>query len=73
MFQSIPSETKLVVKLGRALLPGEYKIKVYLLRMNDPEVGVTMVTLLLKWLKKLFCKTVLCVYVGHRRVKRNIH
>eukprot|EP00731_Ephydatia_muelleri_P029733 Em0021g256a len=40
VFQSMPSETKLTVKLGRALLPGEYRIKVYLLRMNDPEYCV---------------------------------
>ena len=40
MFQSMPSETKLTVKFGRALLPGEYRIKAYLLRMNDPEYCV---------------------------------
>ena len=31
------------VKLGRALNPGEYRVKLYLLRMGDIEVSSCMV------------------------------
>ena len=37
--QSVPNETSLVVRLGRALQPGEYRIRLSLLRIREPEVG----------------------------------
>lgn len=36
--QSVPNETKMIVRLGRALLPGEFRIKLSLLRINEVEV-----------------------------------
>ncbi len=36
---TVPTETKMVVRLGRALLPGEFRIKLFLLRINDAQVG----------------------------------
>ena len=36
--QSVPNETKMIVRLGRALLPGEFRIKLFLLRINEVEV-----------------------------------
>ena len=35
--QSVPSETKMVVRLGRALKPGEFRVKLSLLDINEPE------------------------------------
>ncbi len=37
--QSVPNETRMIVRLGRALLPGEFRIKLSLLRINDAEVS----------------------------------
>lgn len=36
--QSVPNETRMIVRLGRALLPGEFRIKLSLLRINEVEV-----------------------------------
>ena len=36
--QSVPNETRMIVRLGRALLPGEFRIKLSLLRINETEV-----------------------------------
>jgi len=36
--QSVPNETRMIVRLGRALMPGEYRIKLFLLRINEVEV-----------------------------------
>ena len=36
--QEVPNETKMIVRLGRALLPGEFRIKLSLLRINETEV-----------------------------------
>lgn len=36
--QSVPNETRMIVRLGRALLPGEFRIKLSLLRINESEV-----------------------------------
>ena len=38
---TVPSETRLIVRLGRALLPGEVRVRLSLLRMDQPEVSVT--------------------------------
>ena len=35
--QSVPNETKMVVRLGRALKPGEFRVKLSLLEINEPE------------------------------------
>ena len=35
---TVPNDTRLVVKLGRALKQGEFRIKLYLLRMKEAEV-----------------------------------
>ena len=35
--QPVPNETKMVVRLGRALKPGEFRVKLSLLEVNDPE------------------------------------
>ncbi len=37
---TVPTETRIVVRLGRALLPGEFRIKLFLLKVNDPQVRV---------------------------------
>ena len=37
--QSVPNETRMVVRLGRALMPGEFRIKVFLLQINQFEVS----------------------------------
>ena len=36
--QSVPNETRMTVRLGRAVLPGEFRIKLSLLRINETEV-----------------------------------
>lgn len=36
--QSVPNETRMIVQLGCALLPGEFRIKLSLLRINETEV-----------------------------------
>ncbi len=38
---TVPTETKMVVRLGRALLPGEFRIKLFLLRINDAQVRMS--------------------------------
>ena len=35
---TVPNETRLVVRLGRALLPGEVRVRLSLLRMGETEV-----------------------------------
>ena len=35
---SVPNETRLVVRLGRAILPGEIRVQLSLLRMGETEV-----------------------------------
>ena len=35
--QPVPNETKMVVRLGRALKPGEFRVKLSLLEINEPE------------------------------------
>ena len=35
--QAVPNETKMVVRLGRALKPGEFRVKLYLLEVNEAE------------------------------------
>ena len=35
--QPVPNETKMVVRLGRALKPGEFRVKLSLLEINKPE------------------------------------
>ena len=40
--QSVPNETRMIVRLGRALMPGEYRIKLFLLQINEVEVGVVI-------------------------------
>ncbi len=35
---TVPTDTKMVVRLGRALLSGEFRIKLFLLKINDPQV-----------------------------------
>lgn len=35
---SVPDDSKLIVRLGRALRRGEYRVKIYLLQINQPEV-----------------------------------
>ena len=37
--QNVPNETRMIVRLGRALLPGEFRIKLSLLRVNEVEVS----------------------------------
>lgn len=37
--QSVPNETRMIVRLGRALLPGEFRIKLSLLRIDEVEVS----------------------------------
>ena len=39
---TIPNETRLIVRLGRALKPGEFRIKLSLLRMKEVEVCVCL-------------------------------
>lgn len=34
---SVPNETKMVVKLSRALKQGEFRVKLSLLNMNEPD------------------------------------
>ena len=36
--QSVPNETRMTVRLGRAVLPGEFRITLSLLRINETEV-----------------------------------
>ena len=36
---TVPNDTRIVVKLGRALKPGEFRVKLFLLRIREPEVG----------------------------------
>ncbi len=36
--QSVPNDTKMIVRLGRALMPGEFRIKLFLLQINEVEV-----------------------------------
>ena len=40
--QSVPNETRMIVRLGRALLPGEFRIKLSLLRINETEVCIRL-------------------------------
>ena len=35
--QPVPNETKMVVRLARALKPGEFRVKLSLLEINKPE------------------------------------
>ena len=37
---TVPNETRLVVRLGRALQPGEVRVRLSLLRMGEKEVCV---------------------------------
>ena len=37
--QNVPNETRMIVRLGRALLPGEFRIKLSLLHVNEVEVS----------------------------------
>lgn len=37
-FDFFPSFVQLNIKMGRALRPGEHRVKVYQLCVNDPEV-----------------------------------
>ena len=36
--QNVPNETRMIVRLGRALLPGEFRIKLSMLSVNETEV-----------------------------------
>lgn len=36
---TVPNETQLIVRLGRALKPGEFRIRLSLLRMREAEVN----------------------------------
>lgn len=38
---TVPNETRLVVRLGRALQPGEVRVRLSLLRMGETEVRCT--------------------------------
>ena len=35
---TVPNETRMIVRLGRALKPGEFRIRLFLLRMREVEV-----------------------------------
>ena len=41
-------DTKLIVKLGRALKVGECRVKIFQLKVNDPDVSIETIKIVIK-------------------------